>query len=312
MQLRFDLQRMYNLEPGLQFWRLNLFIWAFPCIILARMCQPFHAGFSGVCIRPDYQRAMKKLSRKNKIMICMFIFAAVIIGYLSLANYLLYYRIHKAGLITPDTAYAYEIKISGSRSENGIVYSVIGDSLTSGVGVDNYEDSYPYLVASKLSYKNGQKIELKTFSYPGARSDSVIKDLLDPAIASNPDMVTVLIGVNDVHSYMSVKDFIKNYDYMLGRLTRETHAKIYVIGIPDLGADSLVLPPYNYYFAVRTKAFNDALKPLAAKYTLHFIDLNVPAWAQSSKDREYYSRDLFHPSANGYRLWAQTIYDKLN
>jgi len=235
---------------------------------------------------------------------------AIIIGYLLLANYLIYYRIHHAGFITPDTKYDYTLTASKINSAP-LVYAALGDSLTSGVGVDDYQDSYPYLLAQKMSQGKNYQVELKTFSYPGARTFEIIKDLLGPAIAAKPDVVTVLIGVNDIHGRIGLQAFENNYDYILNKLTKETGAKIYLIGLPALGTADM-LPPFNYYFEKQTDLYNEAIKSLAKKYDLQFIDLNGATLSRSKKDDGYYARDSFHPSANGYRLWAQIIYDNIN
>lgn len=235
----------------------------------------------------------------------------LIIDYLLLANYLIYYRIQQAGLVLPDTKHIYIIGNNMTNSTS-LVYAALGDSLTSGVGAEKYQESYPYLVAQKLSQRKNSQIDLKTFSYPGARTNDLIRDLLDPAIATKPDIVTLLIGTNDVHGNVGLESFGKNYEYILERLTKEAHAKIYIINLPNIGADELMLPPYNYYFKKRTQAYNKIIKSLAEKYNLHYIDLNEPTLADSKKNDGYYSRDLFHPSAKGYNIWAQIIYDNLN
>jgi len=250
---------------------------------------------------------MKKISKKA---IIYFLGLTILItGYLLLANYLIYYRIHQGNLVLPDTKHDYMI---GSSSSTGLVYVALGDSLTSGVGVEKYEDSYPYLVASELSKAKNAQIELKTFSYPGARTTDLIRDLLDPAIASNPDMITLMIGVNDIHGRVGKEEFRDNYEYILGRLTKETRARIYVVSIPNIGTDESMLPPYKYYFEMQTQFYNQIVRSLAEKYGLYFIDLTEATMAESGKNDGYYSRDLFHPSAKGYRIWAQIIYDNIN
>lgn len=252
---------------------------------------------------------MKKKSKK--IIVHTFALATLIILYLVSANYLIYYRIHQGNLVLPDTKRDYLIG-TNNTSSTGLVYAALGDSLTSGVGVEKYEESYPYLVALKLSQQKNVRIELKTFSYPGARTTDLIRDLLDPAIASKPDMITLMIGVNDIHGRVGREEFRNNYEYVLGRLTKETRARIYVVSIPNIGTDESMLPPYKYYFEMQTQSYNRIIKSLAEKHGLRFIDLTEATLAQSRKNDGYFSRDLFHPSAKGYQIWAQIIYDNLN
>jgi len=194
-------------------------------------------------------------------------------------------------------------------SKDAITYVAIGDSLTAGVGVNDYKDSYPYLVAQKLS-QNNKKVILKDASYPGYKTEDVKDKLLDEAIADKPDIITLLIGVNDVRSSVSKETFENNYKYIVDRLTTKTNAKIYLINIPMIGAN--ILPPYDGYFDSETKNFNAAIKGLAESYGLGYIDIYTPTKKEFNKSTDYYSSDLFHPSAKGYAYWTQIIYDYIN
>lgn len=252
---------------------------------------------------------MKKKSKKSIIRI--FTLLALAIGYLGLANYSIYYRIQQGGLILPDSNQTYVI--SGNKvTSSDLVYAALGDSLTSGVGADKYEESYPYLLAQKLSQQENARIELKAFSYPGAKTGDFIQNLLSPAIVAKPDVITLLIGTNDVHGNIGLENFRKNYEYILDRLISGTRSTIYVLGLPNIGADDLFVPPYDYYFEHQTRSYNKIIRSLAEERGLRFIDLIDSTSAQSRKNDGYYSKDLFHPSAKGYSLWAQIIYDNIN
>lgn len=147
---------------------------------------------------------------------------------------------------------------------------------------------------------------------PGARTDDLLNGLLPAAIRDNPDIVTVLIGVNDVHNDTNRAEFSANYENIIMRLRKETKAKIYLINIPFIGADNLILPPYNYLFDARTKQFNKVIQELAIKYQIKYIDLYTPTKNLFTKSGSHYAADLFHPSAEGYKIWADLIYANFN
>jgi acyl-CoA thioesterase-1 len=199
----------------------------------------------------------------------------------------------------------------GSSSKESLTYVAFGDSLTAGVGALTYEQSYPYQFAQKLFKKNKQPIKLIPFAIPGAKTNDAIHLLLDPTIKTNPDIITILLGVNDIHGNISKKDFIQNYEIILKKLKQETQAKIYIINIPYIGAPSLLMPPYDYYFDSQTQEFNETLKQMADENQVVYIDLYTPT-RESAKQKEYYSPDLFHPSTLGYTLWAEILYDTFN
>lgn len=251
-----------------------------------------------------------KLLAKKKYFRIFIIFLLLGILYLYLLHELIYYRLQIASLKTFDMYKTFILNSNASTSKS-IVYASLGDSLTSGAGADNYEESYPYLLAQKFSAQKGN-ISLKSFSYPGARTDDLIKDLLTPAIAQKPDIVTLLIGTNDIHGNVSESTFRKNYQFILERLTRETSAKVYVINIPFIGSDTLLLPPYKFYYSNKAERFNKIIKELATNFKVDYIDLATPTAELLKQDGSHYSRDAFHPSASGYALWAKIIYDNIN
>lgn len=254
--------------------------------------------------------------KHNRAFIIGLIFMAVIMGaYLNRSYAHIYSTLQAAGLKPVDYKETYYINnipyINNTAATSSLIYSSLGDSLTAGVGVDNYQEAYPYLLATKLS-GNGREIILKNHSFPGANTIDLINDLLPEAIRDNPDIVTVLIGVNDIHNQVPLSDFKDNYEQILSQLTKETKARIYVVNIPFIGADTLMLAPYQFYFDRETKKFNAVIRELAIKYKVNYVDLYTPTLSLFKKSGDYYSADLFHPSASGYKLWAEIIYDNIN
>lgn len=228
----------------------------------------------------------------------------ILVAYLFAAHHYIYKRISDAGLKASDIKGEYIIS-GGANGGKNLTYTALGDSLTAGVGVSSYEESYPYRLAQKISGGNG--IILHDRAYPGARTSDLIKDLLDTAINDRPGVVTLLIGVNDVHGNVSKKIFTKNYSEILRRLKTETGAKIIAVSIPYIGTDSLLLPPYDSYFRYQTTEYNKIIKGLARENNVIYADLYTPTERMFENDA-LYSADLFHPSARGYELWSEIIY----
>lgn len=227
--------------------------------------------------------------------------------YLYLANSYAYYMFDRVGLRAPAVLEPYVF--NGLANGENLNYAALGDSLTSGMGLAKYEESFPYLLAKDLSA--GRKVTLRNFSYPGYRTDDLIKNLLAPAIASKPELVTLLIGVNDIHGFYGPEKFKKDYQYILERLSKETKAKIYAISLPFIGGRAF-LPPHDYYFYRRTVEFNKIIKESAAAYGAKYIDIAEPTRANFAQDGLYYAADKFHPSAAGQALWEKIIFDSIN
>ncbi|MFA6467050.1 MAG: SGNH/GDSL hydrolase family protein [Patescibacteria group bacterium] len=250
-----------------------------------------------------------KILKNKKILVALIVVLGLAI-YLYLAHFSIYYKLGHTDLRPTDRHIDYTITSSQENSVD-FIYVALGDSLASGVGVDKYEDSYPYLLAEKIAAASDKTISLKNFSFPGAKTSQVISNQLSQAISAEPDMITILIGTNDVHGNISLDKFKKNYDYILEKLTTTTKAEIYILGLPNIGTDKLLWPPYNYYFRQKTSDYNTIIKELADKYNLVYIDLEKVTLEEFNKDNKYYASDLFHPSALGYDIWAQIIYGNI-
>lgn len=199
----------------------------------------------------------------------------------------------------------------GAAPAKQITYIAIGDSLTAGAGASSLGDAYPYLLAKRASEEKKLSIKLVNLGVPGSSSGDVIRDQLATTTANNPDFITILIGVNDIHQRMGVKNFRKNLRVILDAVSK-TDAKIYVLTIPYLGDKKLMLPPHRAYFDWQTKQYNKVLLKEAAKTNATVIDLYSLTREAALSVNNYYSRDRFHPSADTYASWANLIYAHIN
>lgn len=237
----------------------------------------------------------------------LIIVGAIIIlmcAYLWYARASIYRNLGERPIFAPSDFKSYSI---GDASLTPRTYVAIGDSVTSGVGVATYTESYPYRIATNLSRDTQSTVELIPFAIPGIRSEYVMGYFLDPVIAVNPDIITLLIGINDIHGNVRTLKFKEHYQTILATLTEKTDAKIYVINIPYIGTEDLIRQPYRLYFNSRTQQYNEVIKDLASQYNVTYVDL-YSSNKKQSLDTAYYAGDFFHPNAAGYSLWAQSIY----
>lgn len=246
--------------------------------------------------------------QRRIIIIIVVILIAALGVYLNRTYARIYRAIAVAGLVSPSNKRIYPL--NDNSFSTTIVYDALGDSLTAGVGTDSYDQSFPHLIARNL-LMSGKNITLKNLSVPGAKTADLIYNQLPQVIIDQPQVVTVLIGTNDIHGNVSGSVFRKNYKHILQVLTTKTKATVYVISVPRTGTNILLRFPYNYYFDWRTRMFNNIIKELAVTYQVTYLDLYTPTAVKFSAAGSHYSADLFHPSAEGYAQWAQLLYDRI-
>ncbi len=221
----------------------------------------------------------------------------IIAVYLNLTYAYFYQFIREHHLASP--THETKIIVGNSPKAQTIKYVSLGDSLTEGVGASAYQKTYPYLLARKLSSKNN--VELINLSRAGDTSEDVLVNQLSQALLAKPDLVTLLIGVNDIHNLKSLKEFENNLSQIASSL-KNSGARIYILSVPYLGSPKIVYFPYNFLLDLRTKQFNTVVKKVATDIKAEYIDLY-----SLSKSVGFYSSDQLHPSDFGYEEWSKSI-----
>lgn len=239
-----------------------------------------------------------------RLLLIILLSLIILAVYLNRSYAAFYNNIGKQNLKTPLKQVTFTFENSSKTGYKE--YLALGDSLSSGVGSNNYESAFTYIYAKKLAgiYAG---IKFTNLSKPGATSEDVLKKQLPGAILANPDTITLLVGVNDIHNLVSDTQFGQNYKHIIEQLINKTNAQILVLNIPYLASDTILFPPYNYLLDWRTNQFNTRISPYCNFKRIKCINLYTPTKTVYSQNPAFYSVDLFHPSAWGYTMWAENI-----
>src|SRR5205823_2355116 len=135
----------------------------------------------------------------------------------------------------------------------------------------------------------------------------LITDQLPLASRTRPRLVTLCIGINDVGLQLPDDAFALNLEEIavaLGRLG----APVAIANLPDLAFAPAVrrrVPPRLY--EKRIEIFNEHVTATAARHRFTAIDLF--SWSRQvlPGHPEFFSEDGFHPSGEGYDIWAQRM-----
>ncbi len=185
-----------------------------------------------------------------------------------------------------------------------------GDSITdAGRDKRNYHDmgnGYPkYASAAIAEAMPEAELEFINLGIGGNRSDQLFDRIYPDAVALRPDVISILIGVNDVwHRYSSSRiatsneQYELNYRSILTRLKNETDAKIVML------APYLLDAPQNQYMKDEVAEIEPIVRRLADEFADVFIPLDE-LFQQALKEQSeplYYSSDAVHPNENGARF----------
>ena len=189
-----------------------------------------------------------------------------------------------------------------------IVYVALGDSTGAGVGARN--GGYVARLFNRIEeHRPGS--ELENLCVSGATTDDVLRGQLQPGIESSPDLVTVGIGINDIGHGLTIEQFTKNYDEILSSLKDKTEAAIVVTNIPDISSAPRIPGALRAGYQRQIEQFNQRLEEIARRHEVTIFDIFTITRRELASHSEYFSSDGFHPSDEGYELWAEQMWPTL-
>lgn len=192
-----------------------------------------------------------------------------------------------------------------STTKGPIVYVALGDSTGAGVGAR--EGGYVARVFKRLlELRPGSK--LSNLCVSGATTADLLRSQLDRAVALNPDLVTVGIGINDIGHGLTLEQFSKNYEKIISTLREKTRAQIVVTNIPDISSAPRIPGPMRNEYQRQIVQFSERLGEIASRHGATVFDVHTITKAELPSHPEYFSADGFHPSDKGYELWASEMW----
>ncbi len=185
-----------------------------------------------------------------------------------------------------------------------------GDSITdAGRDRRNYHDlgpGYPKYAAEGIKAAHPDvEFEFINFGISGNRTCELFDRLYADGIAFQPDVISILIGINDAWhrhgpSCIATTDaqIELNYRSILERIKRETNAKIVILSPYYLDA------PENAYLNEDLKTILPIVRTLAKEYADVYIPLDelFTEAMKTQPEPRYYSADGVHPNENGRKF----------
>jgi lysophospholipase L1-like esterase len=191
-----------------------------------------------------------------------------------------------------------------------IKYLALGDSYTAGTGASSSGRGWPAIVAGRLSRETGQKVKVSNPAVAGFTTLDLIARELSQVARLKPDLVTILIGVNDLVRGRTPADYrgslVTIYDEVAAN--RVPQGRAFAVSLPNWS----VVPAAREFgdpegIRSLTDAFNDIAREEANARGFGWIDitaaslsgLGTPGWIAS---------DGLHPGDDQYAAWAEVIW----
>jgi acyl-CoA thioesterase I len=193
-------------------------------------------------------------------------------------------------------------------AEPAIRFVALGDSYTIGTATRSAAERWPDQLVTWLGAEPRALELIANLGVNGYTSADVIRDQLPALAGLRPDLVSVLVGVNDVVQGVEPDVFRTNASTILDRVLELVPAnRVVTVATPDYtvtprGAD--YGEPTEQSEGIRRN--NGILRDLAAARGIAFVDIHDLS-LRAADDRSLVADDGLHPSGAQYALWVERI-----
>jgi len=178
-------------------------------------------------------------------------------------------------------------------------YLALGDSYTIGTGASDDAHAWPSIIAGRLG------AELTNPAVNGYTTEDLIRDELPLFRKLQPDVVTVLIGVNDLVQGRTPDAYRKSLRTIYDEVK---DARVVAVSIPTW---SYVPAAADFGGAAHverlTGIFNTAAREEAETRGFAWVDIG-PVSTSRVGSRGWIASDQLHPGDAQYAAWAEAIW----
>ena len=191
-----------------------------------------------------------------------------------------------------------------------IRYLALGDSYTIGTGLDDQSQCFPILLARHLTEETGFDVSVVNLGVNGYTTADLIREELPVARASSAELVTVLIGANDVVQGSDEAAYRGRLNQIYGAIQEFglPMGRVAAISIPNFSAlaGAASFGPTDLLRS-RISAFNGLARSEAQRHQFGYIDITalhaaaegLPGWLAA---------DNLHPGPAQHRAIADHIW----
>jgi acyl-CoA thioesterase I len=190
-------------------------------------------------------------------------------------------------------------------------YLALGDSYTIGTGASAKARNYPSILAARLTKAIGRKVGLTNPAVNGFTTLDLIANELGYVDRLKPQLVSILIGVNDIVQGRTVEQYrislVRIYDAVAS------------LGLAPGRVVAISIPNWSEVPAARTFGDKAALHRLTDAFnsiahreaqSSGFMWIDITAVSTSAMGAPgWISSDQLHPGDAQYAAWAEVIWN---
>jgi lysophospholipase L1-like esterase len=193
-------------------------------------------------------------------------------------------------------------------ADRSIRFLALGDSYTAGTGVPA-EESWPRQTARSLRSRGFPIRTPRIIAHHGWTSADLLRALEAQDLASNWDLVSLLIGVNDHYQGDPPALYRSHFSELLEwsiSLAPDGPDRVVILSIPDWSVTPFAADRDRDQLRAALEKFNRINRELTHQAGAHYLDI-TPLSRRASLKPGGLVDDGLHPSGPQYRIWTDEI-----
>ncbi len=210
----------------------------------------------------------------------------------------------------PDAPLPWEGRVEGGGTGDGsdnpggasrpLHLLVIGDSTAAGVGVDHADLGLGGRLAEALAARTGRPVNWRAAGRNGATAGDLVRQYLTPALNGPTDLVFLTVGANDALALRSANAFRRDIRRILERtFAAHPEAALLMSSLPAFFRFPLLPEPLRRSLYRHSQALEREARQLVGAAPRAHMSPPPPPYTEG-----FFASDDFHPSAIGYKDWA--------
>ena len=192
-----------------------------------------------------------------------------------------------------------------------IRYLALGDSYTIGTGLEEDEPNFPSVLGGRLRQATGIDVAIRNLGVNGYTTTDLIREELPVARTARPELVTILIGANDIAQGSDEATY-------LGRL-QQIYQAIKELGLPAARVLAISIPDFSLlpgaapfgspsHLRARIDTFNAIARSEAASVGFPYADVTEIS-RKGNRGDDWLAADGLHPGWTQHRAFADHLWE---
>lgn len=190
---------------------------------------------------------------------------------------------------------------------NPMKFLALGDSYTIGEAV-THDERWPVQLVSELRKRNIHFANPDIIATTGWRTDELIRAISEQRPPHDYDMVSLLIGVNNLYQGRPIEQYAAEFEELLKtaiELGNANKENVFVLSIPDYGFTPFGKEKQSD-ISHDTDLFNEVNRHIALTYGITYFNITDIS-RNGLKTPQLIASDNLHPSGQMYFEWVRII-----